>query len=96
MNAVWKFPISIFNQDFHIRMPVGATILSVQVQRGVPCLWALVQNVDTSHYLTNNRFFIALGTGTSYRHNPYGELKFIGTFQLFNGDDVYHLFETGA
>lgn len=39
MSVIWKFPV---RPDSAIELPKGATILSVHVQHGQPCLWALV------------------------------------------------------
>jgi hypothetical protein len=38
---IWKWGINPTN-DGSISMPKGAELLSIQVQRGIPCIWALV------------------------------------------------------
>lgn len=88
MQAIWKFPFEV-RDVMRIDMPEGAKILSVQVQKDQPCMWALV---DTSAPLKTQKFAIR-GTG-----NPIeGWLgTFVGTFQLFDGDRVFHLFEMGG
>jgi hypothetical protein len=60
--------------------------LDVQIQYQGPCMWALI---ETDAPLTNRRFCIR-GTGQAFKGN---EGKYIGTFQLRNGDFVFHLFE---
>lgn len=85
MKAVWKFPLPVVS-DCAIIMPVGAQILTVQIQRGEPFLWALVDPGMPGEV----RNFHTCGTG----HNSYAELgRYVGTFQLHNGSLVFHVFE---
>lgn len=84
---IWKFPLKV--EDFQeIEMPACAEILSIQVQNGIPCMWAIV-SPDASK---ETRTFATYGTGHEYP--PATELKqtFIGTYQL--PYLVYHVFET--
>jgi hypothetical protein len=85
MKQVWKFALSAVVPD--VEMPRGAEVLSVQVQRGEPCLWALV---DT-HAQREVRRFVTVGTG----HDIPSDLrmKHVGTFQLHGGDLIFHVFE---
>lgn len=83
--AVFKYPLSVADSQ-EIQMPEGAEILSVQVQGGVVCLWALV---DMDAKETTRRFEL-YGTGHDFRP---GEQKFIGTIQLYAGSIVFHVFE---
>ena len=71
-----------------IEMPQGAKILCIQVQNGVPCIWALV---DTGSFLTKRTFEI-FGTGQAIPDDVI-KRNYIGTFQLDNGDLVFHCFE---
>ena len=41
MKKIYKYAIEI-TDDRDIVMPVGAKILTVQNQNGVPCIWAMV------------------------------------------------------
>jgi hypothetical protein len=84
MLSVFKFPVGVGDS---VLMPVGAKILSVQVQRGVPCLWALC---DPEARLVR-RSLKVYGTGHPVPDNPG---TFVGTFQL---DDrlVFHVFDKG-
>lgn len=41
MKKIYKYAIEI-TDDQDIVMPVGAKILTVQNQNGVPCIWAMV------------------------------------------------------
>ena len=82
---IWEYPVSA--PSFTIQMPVGARVLSVQCQRGHPQMWVLVDSAETK---TMPRKFVFYGTGHPTPHWP-GE--FIGTFQLEDGDLVFHLFD---
>lgn len=81
---VFKYPIDLREWNY-IDMPIGAKILSLQVQADVPCIWALVEP-DMEH---QTRKFLVVGTG--HEVDP-GSSKFIGTVQMANGL-VWHIFE---
>jgi hypothetical protein len=68
-------------------IPRGATVLSVQVQREKPYLWA---EVDTSNELTKRKF---IGVGTGHTIPSEARLSFIGTVQLEGGALVFHIYE---
>lgn len=87
MKSIWKFPLAV-NDKQAIQMPKGAKILTVQVQGdgGLPCIWALC---DTEAPL-ENRLIAMFGTG---HQAPEGAADYIGTFQLHNGEFVFHVFE---
>lgn len=84
--SIWKFQLSVTDiQSLYI--PADAKILSVQVQHGEPCVWALV---DTDKR-DESRVLRTFGTG-----HPIGtsdNLVFIGTYQLHGGGLVFHVFE---
>ncbi len=82
--VIWKYPFEVTN-SFLVEMPTGARILSVQVQGGQPCMWALV----APGFPSEGRRFNVYGTGHPIRKDP-GE--FVGTFQLSDGALVFHLF----
>ena len=87
MRVVHKYPFPI-EDHFRLELPLGAKVLSVQVQRGQPCLWALV----TPSTPLGERFFRLAGTGHEITQEP-SRLKHVGTFQLHDGAIVFHLFE---
>jgi len=62
-------------------IPERSTILTLQVQRNIPCLWFVVYNDQP----TRNRTFEIVPTGEQVPSN----LGYIGTFQL---DIVGHVF----
>jgi hypothetical protein len=84
MLMVYKYPIPI-EDNFFLLLPADAAILTVQVQGEQPCIWAMV---NPEAELRERRFRLA-GTG---RPIGYG-MSYIGTFQLYGGALVFHLFE---
>jgi hypothetical protein len=82
--TIWKFPLETTDRCT-IMMPVGR-ILTVQAQRGTPCIWALVDS-DTP---LEPRTFAIYGTG----HAIEGVTEhYIGTYQMLGGSLVFHVFE---
>lgn len=88
MKAVWKFPVPLGEPSdvFTVMMPGGAELMTIQVQDGSPQIWALV---SPDNLLMPRRFRIA-GTG-----HPISETvnQYLGTFQLYGGSLVFHVFE---
>lgn len=84
---IWKFEVS-WNETT-IQMPKDAEILTMQLQNGKRCFWALV-NPKNEHEL---RYFEIYGTGHSIYYDMGITRKYIGTFQLEDGLYVFHLFE---
>lgn len=82
--TIYKYPFSI-DKEFTIRMPSEAEILCVQMQNGVPHLWAIV---DTNNAEEERRFNIY---GTGWPRQPLSKSQYIGTFQ--DPPFVWHLFE---
>ena len=86
MKKIFKFPLQVSDLQ-KISIPKDSTLLTVQVQKGVPCLWALV---DTDKE-TEERFIRIIGTGNLI---PENTLRYIGTFQVIeNNWFVGHVFE---
>jgi hypothetical protein len=86
MNSViWKFNIK--PDRFELQLPIGAIVLTVQTQNGIPYIWAVCNPIAEME----NRVFLLLGTGCN---NPeIQHCKYIGTFQMEGGMLVFHLFE---
>ena len=85
MKVIYKYELSEHRMTFSI--PAHAEVLCVQVQRGMPCLWMLV---DTYYgdVGAKDRTFVIEGTGNEFEgHN----IKYIGTVQ--QGVYVWHVFE---
>ncbi len=93
IRRVWKYPIPPFGdldtEDcFTVKMPQFSQILTVQVQYGKPCIWALVNPASP---LTDRRFRVA-GTGHDLVHD-FELMQYVGTFQLQDGKFIGHVFE---
>lgn len=88
MQKIFKYPIEcVPYQD--IPMPEGH-VLSLQVQRDVPCLWALV---DPQKPVTTRRL-LTFGTGHDIKAPEDSvRLDFLGTYQIESGRFVFHVFE---
>lgn len=83
---VWKWEIGIDNEQY-LAMPLGAELLDVQVQAGEPCLWALID----PEAATVKRCIQTRGTG----HLAEGMGPYVGTYQLMQGDLIFHVFDGG-
>lgn len=87
MKAIYKYCLDPIVEQT-IDLPIGAEIISAQVQRGITgeniCVWAIV---DTKAKKKPFKFYIA-GTG----HEPPTNKKFIGTVQMMGGSLVLHIF----
>ena len=70
-------------------IPKDAEILTVQRQKENACIWVLVNPDDPKE----SRHFEIYGTGHSIYFDMGIERKYIGTFQTFDGDFVFHVFE---
>lgn len=88
MKAIWKFPAPL-NGTVAISMPQGAEVLCVQVQNGLPCIWALVEPGNGD----GRRWFEWRGTGQEFMGAPG---RYVGTIQLNGGAFVWHLFESAS
>jgi hypothetical protein len=86
-HRIFKYELEVTDEQ-QILLPEHARILSVQVQNGRLCLWALVNDGA----LTNRRrTFRVVGTGHPVPDNEY--LAFLGTVQMHGGALVFHVFE---
>ena len=85
--VIWKFPLKVTDHQ-DIVMPKGSIILSVQVQHGTPCLWALINNPEADKEVIQ---IVTYGTevATTEAIDRYG---FIGSYQLDSGIFVGHVF----
>jgi hypothetical protein len=89
MKTVWKYQTHLEGY-LEINLPMGAEILAVQRQgkrkEDEVFIWCLV---DTDKP-TETRKFKFYGTGEDLDAES---LKYIGTLQFFDGENVIHLFE---
>ena len=87
METIYKYPLELKDKQT-IEMPIGSQILCVQTQFDKPCIWAMV-NPNLPPVGVKIEIY---GTGGSIT-NPYPSyLKYIGTFQIYRGHEVYHVF----
>lgn len=84
MRAIYKYRISV-TDIVNLQMNEGAVPLSVQLQDGIPTLWAMV---DLDKPIVERKFRI-FGTGNLIPSDFDG--KYIGTFQ--QDPFVWHLFD---
>ncbi len=84
MKTIWKY--SMDQPDCTFDMPWNAKVLCVQVQNEIPQLWVLI---DPSEYKIPTRFK-TYGTGHDIPDNAG---IYIGTFQMFRGRLVFHVFQ---
>lgn len=73
-----------------INMPKGAVVRHIDVQHGIPCLWA---EADPSQPM-EGRGFVIVGTGHEIPYKDH--LAFRGTFMLNDGNFVGHVYEEGV
>ena len=87
MATIYKYPLEPGRTE--IPMPLGAQVLTVQMQNGTPCLWAKVGQEPRPAGL---RIFDVYGTGHTMPDDP--RLIYVGTFQMDGGALVWHVFES--
>lgn len=85
MKTIYKYSIETTDEQ-NINMPEMAEILTVQIQYGRPYIWALVDTENEQGVKTIEVF----GTGNPI---PDGVRSYIGTYQLLNGELIFHVFE---
>ena len=89
---IYKYPLPI-EDVVKITLPYGASILDVQIQHGDPYIWAMVEPDNDPE----ERVLCIFGTGQEipmvelHSSSPYYD--YIGTFQMKDGDIVFHVFE---
>jgi len=85
---IWKYHIPI-EDEFKLEVPEGTEILCVQTQYGQPCIWCAVPETEEKEIMTLR----VHGTGHPINDEEFlYSYDYIGTFQVYNGDFVGHLF----
>lgn len=84
--TVWKYALDLVEVQ-ELSMPVGATVLHVDEQFGVPCMWALV---DPDAEVETRRFGVV---GTGHPAPALSDGRHVGTFLMRGGEFVWHVFE---
>ena len=86
--TVYKYVLK-FNPLERIQMPEGAKLLSVQMQQGKICIWALVDPLRPAE----NVYVHIRGTGFCSKDiKNLDQQEFIGTVQFIDGT-VWHVFK---
>ena len=86
MQAIYKYEIDTIWEQI-INLPKDSLILCVQVQEGKPCLWC---RIDTENIVVARKIRI-FATGQPIELGFEG--NYIGTYQLFQGREIYHVFD---
>jgi len=91
--TIWKYDVpssrsqaKLSGGRFDMHMPVGAEIVCLDKQHDLPKLWVLLNPEYTER---EQRHFLIVGTGGKI---PDGAI-YIGSWQMSEGDLVWHLFE---
>jgi len=83
---IWKFPLDTHNTEQRYQWPYINNVLEIQMQDGVPVMWAVVRPDTVPRLYKVMRFL----TGDTV----YGFNSHLGTVQLASGD-VLHYFSGG-
>ena len=62
MSVVYKYPLEIIERQ-EIEMPLGADILTIDMQHKTPCLWVLINDIAVPN---RKRTFRTYGTGCAF------------------------------
>jgi hypothetical protein len=85
--SIWKFPLNVEAEQV-IVVPKGAKFLSLQTQKGAPCVWA---EVDTETEERESWYLEAFGTGHPLSDDAR---EFLGTYLVRSDELVLHVFRT--
>lgn len=86
MKTIWKYSLNPADYT-DITMPLGARVLTAQVQDGVICIWA---EVDPNASPETTHRFTLCATGQQIATYP-GD--YVGTVQLSGGRFVFHVYD---
>lgn len=86
---IFKYTLETKDEQVII-LPKGAEILTVQTQFNEPQLWALI---DPNCKNTEVRFIEIFGTGHPIDFDRGVDRKYLATYQLYDGNFVFHVFE---
>jgi hypothetical protein len=92
LKKIHKYPLQRGTLRQSIYMPWGAQIVSVQAQKEVITIWAIIDDADEIHETT--RDFWVIYTGSPI-HEPKGgtKLYYLATVVMDTRGMVYHVFE---
>jgi len=86
MLTIWKYQLPITPGVHEIEAPAANTPLAVQIQDGLPCLWAIVDDDE-------DKIPYKIVIAETGKPLPPDTGHYIGTYQLPSGQTVHHLFE---
>jgi hypothetical protein len=87
--SIWKYPLETTDEQ-EVKVPKRAIPLCVQVQGGVPCLWARVDPKNWAEGKVETLIVRTHGTGHPIDGDPG---QYLGTYQLLAGGAfVGHVF----
>lgn len=87
---IYKYQLEIKDKQ-QLVFPEAAEIIALQVQDGIPCIWAKIPEIEYGmggKPTDETRTFITVGTGHLFSGD---NLIYVGTYQL--GPFVGHVFE---
>lgn len=84
MRTVWKFPLAIVNRQ-SIKIPTTNEFLCVQMQRGIPCIWAKVDpySIETFIWVVIHE--------TEHDVSDTEDMTYLGSFQTADGNVIFHV-----
>ena len=82
MKRIYKYKLK---DGRGVEMPIGAKVLTIQKQNGLPYIWALVDTDAEFDF----RYFEIVGTGRDFPEAD--DFTYINTIQ--DGPFVWHIFE---
>lgn len=88
MQAIWKIVLRIADAQV-VNLPRGSEILCVQMQRGEPCIWFKVPDVQDP--VGEPHEIRIYGTGNQ-RKIIDGD--YIGTIQMYDGGLIFHVYSS--
>lgn len=89
MKAIWKYQLKV-TEEQEISLPIGAQILTVQELVGIPCIWVLVDPLETMKEIKTIRI-----VGTGHPADDVTREQYLGTVQIcsISGHHlVWHVF----
>ena len=86
MRTIWKFQLEVTDIQT-IFIPKGAKFLTVNLQRGIPCLWF---EVDSDAPKIASRI-VTVGTGHRVDWMS-SAMKYLGTYQQLDGEFIGHVY----
>ncbi len=89
MKVIYKYILTTTDTQT-VAMPKNAQILTVQTQNEKPCLWAIL---DMDEQREETKDIEIFGTGHPIEDSMTILRNYIGTYQLNNGQLVFHVFE---